>query len=273
MKAYLRQNSDNRSGTVMKYYNVDFGSYLLHWLTMFVNTSEDMTNDVMVARALIELRDEIEDWSQDDIAEAYFISQASISRFIKKLGFKNFNEVRTALKKSQMVTTMQEPQRAVSYEAAVHGLHDELIRITDSLLEVKREDIEEVLNEIRSHKNIWFLGSELSMSITRLMQLKLTGQGKNVYTLFNGDMQTKALEKAGKDDLVIVISIGQRWFTVTDVRNRLRDDSYTSILWTTAKEHQEEHRFDRVIRIGSTEDLDLGYNCLMQFEMLINKLI
>jgi len=92
----------------MKYYNVDFGSYLLHWLTMFVNTREDMTNDVMVARALIELRDEIEDWSQDDIAEAYFISQASISRFIKKLGFKNFNEVRTALKKSQMVTTRRE---------------------------------------------------------------------------------------------------------------------------------------------------------------------
>jgi DNA-binding MurR/RpiR family transcriptional regulator len=257
----------------MKYYNVDFGSYLLHWLTMFVNTSDDMTNDVMVARALIELRDDIEDWSQDDIAEAYFISQASISRFIKKLGFKNFNEVRTALKKSQMLASMQEPAREPDYETAVHGIHDDLIRITDSLLEVKREDIETVLSEIRNHRNIWFLGSELSMSITRLMQLKLTGQGKNVYTLYNGDMQTKALETAGRDDLVIVISFGQRWFTVTDIRNRLRDDSYTSMLWTTAKDHQEENRFDRVIRIGRTGDPNLGYHCLMQFEMLINKLI
>ena len=59
-------------------------------LINIVNDATEQNSDVIIAKALVENRYNLDDLSLDQLSEKYFLSQASISRFIKKSGFKNY---------------------------------------------------------------------------------------------------------------------------------------------------------------------------------------
>ena len=257
----------------MNYERESRHDYFLYYLTMFVNTSEEVTNDVIIAEALIELRDEIDSWSQDDIAAKYYVSQASVSRFIKKWGFSNFAQLRTALHRSAMNSVILNPPSNQPFSQVVKELHDEMTEVAESLLTIDERDVRAILRDIHDHKTIWFIGSELSMSVTRLLQVKLTGMGKNVFSIYSENMQKSVLETASDDSLVIAISLGQRWFKTTGIRRYLKKNAYASQLWTVCEDHDSSGMFSRVIMMGKTDNPDMGYNYLMQFVMMLYRLL
>lgn len=256
-----------------RYETVTHRELLLHILVKIVNTAEAETNDVIIAKAFIEHRDDLDEWTQDEIAEKYYVSQASISRFIRRLGFKNFQDLKLSMIKSQQTVNLIENPEQQSFDQATQGIYTTLSKVTEDFKNLKQSDVEESIHILKEYKTIYFVGSELSMAIIHLLQMKLTAMGKNAYTLYNFPYQSEMMHNIKDDELAVFVSMGQRWYKVFAKDIFKKENKNSRILWTTASDHADQELFSRVFQIGETEDGNIGYHYLMQYILLLYQLL
>ncbi|MCD8028624.1 MAG: hypothetical protein LUF02_08205 [Erysipelotrichaceae bacterium] len=69
----------------------------LYDLLVLVNKSRKETNDTIIAKAFIENRYDLDILSLEQLSQKCYISQSTLSRFIKKMGYKNYNELKEAM--------------------------------------------------------------------------------------------------------------------------------------------------------------------------------
>lgn len=247
---------------------------LVYWLTNLVNVGETENSDTMIAKALMSIRHEIGSWSMDRIAQEFYVSQAGISRFIRKAGYRNFSEFKSALQESVYIVEKSNPAIGKNYTDALDSVYTRLKPVPEGLKELDRDDVENTLGLFEKYENIYFFGSELSMSIIRLLQVKLVSQGKNVYAIHNMDYQAEIIGKLTENDLAISISMGGRWFEL--IKTKLKKDYVKAgslILWTVSDDHSDRDVFDRVLMMGHADDPNLGYHYLMQLVMLLYEMM
>lgn len=250
-----------------------YPGYAIYKLTSVVNSGETENSDTIIAKALFSIRDEIEDRSMDDIAAEFFVSQAGISRFIRKLGYKNFNDFKADLHASVFTMKERTPVIGKDYETAMDDLYEEMKHVAEGIKTLDRMDVLKTVERLKKYQNIYFIGSELSMNILRLLQLKLISQGKNVYTLYKESYQAETLNKLKDGDLLIAVSMGQRWYVSIADELKAKKRHGKRILWTVSEDHQDIEQFDRVVMIGHTDDPNIGYHYLMQFAMMIYQMM
>ena len=253
--------------------NMRHPGYAIYKLTSVINSGETENSETIIAKALLSIRDEIEGRSMDDIAAEFFVSQAGISRFIRKLGYKNFNEFKSDLQASAFNMKTRTPVIGKDYESASEDLYEEMKRVAEGIRTLNRKDVLKTVEGLKKYKNIYFIGSELSMNILRLLQLKLISQGKNVYTVYKERYQTETLNKLTDDDLLIAVSMGQRWYISIADELKAKKRHGRRILWTVCEDHQDRDQFDRIVMIGHTDDPNIGYHYLMQFAMIIYQMM
>ena len=63
---------------------------LIYELTTLINKARGSTNDIQIAKIILEHRYELESLSLDELASMSYFLQTTLSRFIKKLGYKNY---------------------------------------------------------------------------------------------------------------------------------------------------------------------------------------
>lgn len=244
-------------------------NYLLYALTNIINAADEENSNTIIAKAFLELRNEINDWTLDRLAAEYYVSQAGISRFIKSLGYKNYNDFRSSLQESQYVVERINYADPQPFDAASAKIYEDLHKVTEDFRDLDRRSIDNAVQQLRNHDTIWFIGSELSMGIIRLLQMKLIAMGKTAYTLYSIHYQKEILRKAGKDDLVVTVSLGQRWFSIFEKDFIESKHAGKRMLWTVVENHSCTDRFDSIVMMGKTDDANLGYHYLMQFILLM----
>ena len=242
-------------------------------LANIVNTAEHETNDVIIAKAFLELRDEIDNWTQEQIARKYFVSQAGISRFIGKLGFSSFGQLKNSIRMSQMVIAKMNPAIQRDFQTASTEIRSQLMEVADSIVSLDQREIAETIRLIKEHDTIYFIGSELSMAICRLLQVKLIGNGKNVYTIYNQNYQNEILRFIRPSDLIVVLSMGQRWYKIYARDSLEKNRDPLKMLWTVKPDHEDRQLFRYVVDIGKTDDPNIGYHYLMQFVLLLYQMV
>ena len=72
-------------------------------LLYLINKSRSESNDVMIAKKILENRYDLNKYSLDKLSEKTYFSQASLSRFIKKMGYKNYSEFKNSIMLSNYV--------------------------------------------------------------------------------------------------------------------------------------------------------------------------
>lgn len=249
------------------------GILLLYFLTEYINTCQSVSADVMVAAALVEERNNLDHLSQEELAKKHFISQPNISRFIRKLGYSDFNEFKRDLKLSQAVIRKGSKPVRESFDFAVNDIHEKLTAITDSIYDLDESSVIRTVRMLREAKNIYFIGSELSMAILRLLQLRLIAMDKKAITIFHNSVQKTTVRTAEPDSLLVVVSMGQRWFKSTDAGKPFEKNKSIRMLWTACADHEDQDLFDHTVLIGDSEDPNLGYHSLMQFVLLLSRLL
>jgi len=245
----------------------------IYKLTNIVNTSDSESNDTIIAKALLSLRNEIDQWTLEEIAKKYYVSQPSISRFIRKLGFDGFSAFKSALRNSTYTVEYVNPVIQKEFKQATDDIYKDLHQIIEGIKLLKEEDVRDVIKIMMKHENIYFIGSELSMAIVRLLQVKLIALGKNVYTLYKNSYQSEIMKRTTEKDLVIVLSMGQRWYYFLGKEHINKKHKENRMLWTVTDEHEDMDYFDEIVMIGNTKDANLGYHYLMQYVMLLYQMM
>ncbi|MCD7840267.1 MAG: hypothetical protein LUG46_06565 [Erysipelotrichaceae bacterium] len=249
----------------------------LYDLLVLVNKSRKETNDTIIAKAFIENRYDLDKLSLEQLSQKCYISQSALSRFIKKMGYKNYNEFKESMHVAMYAINNDHQviskEKQKNIEEIRNDVHDEIIQAIENINDIDLEHLLRVIQTMNQYQNIIFLGSELSMAMTHLLQIALTNKGKNVYTIYELEYQKEILDKVDQNTLVICISLEERWFKALIQDKELFNNTFYKMLWTIEPQHIDMKLFNDVYMFGKPMNTNVGYNELMYFIMLVYRLI
>ncbi len=248
--------------------------HALQELLNFINNAPSQSSDTIIANALYTNRDQLDELSLEALADRYFVSQASISRFIKKLGYKSYSSFRNDITRS--ITELEYVHHPVKERKDPEQICTQVTdQIINAVAKVKETDVNQMIHAVsllQEYKNIYFFGSELSVAIVTLLNHMLIARGKNAYNILSGSYQNELLDKLTEKDLLICISIEQRWYQMQIDTKKLEKCKAYKMLWTCDRLHRDVNIFDEAILFAKDVGSEIGYNSLMSFVMMIYRL-
>ena len=246
-------------------------------LLNLINQATHETNDTLIAKALLESRYQLENLSLDELSNKYYISQSTISRFIKKMGYNNYNTFKNAVAVSNYkmadIHILDHKDKNKDPLAIKQEVYDNILETFHNTNNIDIDHLIRIINIIKQYHTIIFLGSELSMAMCRILQLGLVALGKNVYTIYDLNYQEQIIQSVHGDSLVICISLEERWFLLQTSIEKLYKSNCYKILWTLKDKHIDNTKFNDVFLFGKPVKSNYGYNELMFFIMLVYRLI
>ncbi|MBP3871745.1 MAG: MurR/RpiR family transcriptional regulator [Faecalicoccus sp.] len=246
----------------------------LQELLNLINNAPSQSSDTIIANALYTHREQLDELSLEALADKYFVSQASISRFIKKLGYKSYSSFRNDITRS--MAELEYVHRPVKERKDPEQICSQVTeQIINAVAKVKETDVNQMIhavNLLHEYRNIYFFGSKLSVAIVTLLNHMLIAQGKNAYNILSGSYQNELLEKLTENDLLICISIEQRWYQTQMDTEKLKNCKAYKMLWTCDRLHRDVNIFDEAILFAKDVGSEIGYNSLMSFVMMIYRL-
>ncbi len=247
--------------------------FLIYDLLTLVNSAAKETNEILIARALLENRHVIRTISMDDLSKKYYVSQAGITRFIKRLGYPDFRSFRQAMELSDaFLSGRYAPPEAESAEEAMHAVADEFADVA-ALMQAQSPKMYARINSLlKRYDHICFMGSDVAMSMLRLVQMNLIAKGKTCYAEYRHELQAETLDRAGENTLVIPVSVGGRWLNSMDSRGFRNCDGYTLLLVQEGESYRRED-FDEVIVYAPQQRNDIAYYCFLYFVQTLNRII
>ncbi len=137
--------------------------------------------------------------SISDIAEGAFVSNATVSRAIRKCGFSSLSEMKFRLEEEVKETPgAYEMNRILSKS------------YTECLETIKRIDISAVIgiaHELRAAKVVYLLANGLTALIAEEFAVQLQCRKINVCLISDSEMMKKTDLLAGEGDLVVILSV------------------------------------------------------------------
>lgn len=153
----------------------------------------------------------------DQISEITYVSTATISRTIKKLGFKNFQEMKFMLQQeiNSHSKRVNQPLDATSYQAhIITQLEETISLLDDSTLEI----ILKLIHESTTIE-IYSVGSSLTVGID--LSRKLLSLGKNANAYVDWDDLSRKSKIQSKSELAILLSLSGETKHIIDYATHL----------------------------------------------------
>lgn len=196
-------------------------------LLSIINHEEMDSTNFVIAKYLLEKIDVLNTISTKEISEECNVSKASISRFCRKIGYEDFQELQYGFitfdpgfaNKYRMKTKKPEEEIIHTYLSNVHSAVSNLEETLDFDL------LNELVIDMQKYDRVVLMGQVQSSFPAFSLQNDLTSLGKFMYCTENMLEQEKMLKESTEQDLIIVFSAGGRFFERTlsnmKVMNRL----------------------------------------------------
>lgn len=147
------------------------------------------------------------------IASQLGLSEATLVRFAKSLGFESYPELRTVLQNNfrQRVTHSARLQGRLNDLRQGNDIFDRLTAteidyLTQALSSIDRSEMNNAIDLLKSHERIFVFGLGPSISLVDLMELRLRRFGKDIIPLkYSGREMLESLLDLRSSDLVFVI--------------------------------------------------------------------
>lgn len=136
-----------------------------------------------------------------EVAQALFVSTATISRTAKHLGYRGFQELKYAIVQSVQSESTESDSR--SFQAITQQL---IANVQDSFQQMDEAKVAEMLKMIERANTIEVFGVGGSFPICTDFARKLTFLGKKAYARSDWDEQEAAVKNLDGQDLAIFVS-------------------------------------------------------------------
>ena len=166
-----------------------------------------------VADYLRQNRDEVAFLSAGEIARRLDLSEATMVRFARNLGFDNYPAMRAMLQENFLhrVTHSTRLRSRIKDLREAGDIFEKLVAseidyMTEALQTVDRDALHTAVELLRTHRRIFVFGLGPSISLVDLMQIRLVRFGHHVIPLTTAGREiVEPLLLLNKDDLVVVI--------------------------------------------------------------------
>lgn len=203
------------------------------------------------------------DFSAKAMAKSLHVSEASLSRFAKKMGYGGYREFIYHYKPSFPVTASEVGMHSLE----VLNAYEELLTKTYNL--IREEQIERVARMLNCKRRIFVYGLGSSGLAAQELKLRFIQLGLDIETI--SEIQALLInEKRIKEDcLVIGISLSGESKEVTEALRDAAKKNAITVFITSQNEGSWQETFDEVILIAVKKNLEYRGAISPQFPILV----
>ncbi|WP_297596225.1 MurR/RpiR family transcriptional regulator [uncultured Cetobacterium sp.] len=198
-------------------------------------------NEKKISNYLIENIEEIKTLNTYDLAIKCDVSQASVVRFAKKLGFKGFPEFKISLASDLAMQNNEKTIQIIYDEIKIEDtteilakkvVYENVRSIEDTYKVLNFEEIEKAADIINLAKRVFILGAGFSGIVAKDFQYKLWELGKFVVFDTDQHIQLTNASTAGEGDVVFVISHSGKTLDIYQTLLEFKENGATIITLT-----------------------------------------
>lgn len=187
-----------------------YGKLPVTLLTAVANEKTGSTNGT-IARYILKHMEDQQSIGIHEMAQRCNVSPASLSRFCKDIGLRDFAELRELLDSNQLIFEKQ-PAYGDAKERCLKYAENVSASIQQVAATVDMQKIKKLCVEIHEHKCVATFGLLKAETASINLQSDLLMQGKQIYTNFSYPQQMKYISEAGSDTLIIIFSYTGAYF-------------------------------------------------------------
>lgn len=241
---------------------------LIYTLLAFINNSLDKDINYSIARSLLENINKIESFSLETAAEACNVAPSTINRFCKRIGYRNFSNLRNSIVFSiKYGTSFEKTDRVLSADRFKEQLQENVEIIEN----IPVDQIERIVKLMNESGRIVILSFEKYQVQALELQKKLLLAGKFCECDTNLFKQMDALDALTEEDTVITISI--QGYLLTEgfpLIEKIKTTKGKKLLITFSNTHQHKEVFDEILQCGKVENSAVSSNTLLRlFDILV----
>lgn len=214
-----------------KYENV------LHVLVNHSNSSSKQTERVLANNLLANFSN-IPNISIERLADLCYVSQPTLTRFIKKLGYKNYNQFKRYV--VSLVNIIENETASdlfkVDKENPIESHYSKLVNSLSASVELFRtEDFENACRKIHDAKRVAILGIDYSQVVAFDAQLRFMRYDKHLETGVTCVEQLEVITNLQPGDALIVLSVSGVTNGLENVTNQLAPGVECILITSNAK--------------------------------------
>lgn len=250
-------------------------------LVNYCNTQIDNVNEYHIAKVILESISHADDLSLEMLAHQAHISQASISRFIKKAGFTSYQQFREAAHKATTSISLSRQLQNVTRfildddEALIDKLYQESIHnLTATREHINLTLLREIVSLMKTATSVNFYGDDHALSLFFTLQLDILSNGVPAYLFKKEDFQLKHASLLQEQDLVIFLNVFDGFMT-TQQKQMLSDmhqRHVKSVIMCQDVNPDWEQFFDVVYYYGQSKTDNVGFYSLYYLSIVLSEL-
>lgn len=250
----------------MKYENV------LHVLVNHANSSSKASEKILANRILANF-EEIPNVTIEKLADICYVSQPTLTRFIKKLGYPNYNTFKTTVthlvdlmanEKASDLFEVDENDPIISHSNALESS----LRSTSN--RIKTSEIKMAAKKIHRAKKIGIIGIDYSQVVAFDAQLRFMRYQKVFETGVTSVEQQNVVNSLGTGDLLIVLSVSGLTNALKDVTEQVAPGVETILITSNHKPTILQDNINlQVIHISEESNQKTNTSQIGRFNLLL----
>lgn len=245
------------------------------------NTQLTNGNEYSIARAILNHVEKIDNMSLEVLANESNISQASVSRFIKKIGFKSYQDFRESLQKA--VLELQLNRKFIHKDRFSKCTEVELVdqicqNSIDNIIETKQhidiELIKHIVTLILKAPSVTFYGDDHALAIFYTLQLDLLANGVPSYLFKTKEAQSLHFEFLEEQSILLFFNVYEGFFSSEQKQyiQKAKQKKVVTVLFCQDDLKDKEEMFDYVITYGQPQSVNQGYYSLIALSQILSEL-
>ena len=203
------------------------------------------------------------DFSARSISERLFVSEASLSRFSQKCGYRGYLEFIYQYEQ----TFVEKNESIANHTRMVLNAYQELLNKTYSLMD--EEQIVRICDSLNKAKRVFVCGKGSSGIAAKEMELRFMRIGVDINSIQDTDLMKMQAVFQKESNLVIGISISGDTVGVLNMLQESRRRKAKTILITGKNKEDYSEFCDEMVLIPSLKYLNYGNIISPQFPILI----
>lgn len=180
-------------------------------LLEMINSENPESVDYIIAKYILDHMRELSGASIQDISDACEVSKSTLSRFCRKAGLEDFQEMKNELQQAEFHPRYKFDVPLVGSDGKgyLKKVSEQVTKL-DEALDYKQ--IEKLVKEIYASKNIILFGSMQAMNPAVNLQQDMLFSGKVAWVPGMFSLQLSAIDRARPNDLLICFSNSGKFF-------------------------------------------------------------
>ena len=158
-------------------------------------------------------------YSIESMSKELSVSIASLSRFVKKLGFENYSAFRKELS-NEMLMNLDPSRKMQSYltkittenDSIEQQLFKDINTMSKFIQNINHQEVDKAIEAIAKSKSIILMGLGISKSLIYFLDFRLKRMGFQTKLMVNGGVEfIEDLTTVSKDDLIITFNFKREY--------------------------------------------------------------